>query len=302
MENKIKGQKNYKDTLFKLIFGNEDHKEFTLSLYNAINKSNYTDPNDIKINTLDDVLYIKMKNDVSFILDSTMCLYEQQSTYNPNMAYRMLEYTMALFQNYVVEKNYNKYRNKQFKLPSPNFVVFYNGLDEKVPDKYIQKLSDMYECKDRVQLDLEVTVYNINEGSNNDLKHCCKPLYEYMWFIGNVRCYMKNKEYSEELVGEAVTKAIENMPDSFGIKKIISKEKKEVVSMLFEDFNEELYKKAAIDDAEESYNNGYAKGSEENITSTIKRMYTADIPLNTICVATGLSEDEVKKRISELQS
>ena len=80
----------YKDRLFKFIFGREEHKDWTLSLYNAINGSNYKEEKEIQITTIDSVVYLSMKNDVSFLLDTagTMNFYEQQSTYNPNMPVR----------------------------------------------------------------------------------------------------------------------------------------------------------------------------------------------------------------------
>ncbi len=70
----------YKDSLFKHIFGNENYKGFTLALFNAINGTNYTNPDDVKITTLKDVLYVNVHNDVAFILNDTLSLYEQQST------------------------------------------------------------------------------------------------------------------------------------------------------------------------------------------------------------------------------
>ncbi len=301
MENIVKGNKEYKDTLFKLIFGNENHKEFTLALYNALNGTNYSNVDDIQINTLENVVYIKMKNDVSFILGSTMCLYEQQSTYNPNMAYRMLEYTVALFQNLVTSKGYNKYSSRQFKLPAPNYVVFYNG-NKNIPDVSAQRLSDMYEeNSDTPQLDLKVKVYNINENRNNILKNDCKPLYEYMWVVDHIKQYTSRFGYSEEMIGEAVTKVINEMPDSFSIKSLLVKEKKEVISMLFEEFNEELYRQAAMDDAKASFNDGFKKGSDRELLLTIERMVKAKLSLDTIAIATGLTTEEIEKIISTIK-
>lgn len=295
MENKIKGNKQYKDTLFKLIFGNEKHKEFTLALYNALNGTNYSNVDDVQINTLENVVYIKMKNDVSFVLGSTMCLYEQQSTYNPNMAFRMLEYTIALFQNIVSAREYNKYSSRQFKLPSPNYVVFYNGNGD-LPETSVQKLSDMYEDNSRISLDLDVIVYNINDDKNNILKNDCKPLDEYMRVVGFVKEYAFKFGYTEESIGEAVTKAINYMPDSFAIKKLLVYEKKEVISMLFEEFNEELYKKAAIDDAKASYESG----KKEERISVIKNALSLKLSVKDIAKLTSLSEQEVEIIISEL--
>ncbi len=80
----------YKDRLFTFIFGSPENKAWTLSLFNAVNGSNYDDPDDIEINTIKEVLYLTMHNDVSFLIDGQMNLYEQQSSYNPNMPLRLL--------------------------------------------------------------------------------------------------------------------------------------------------------------------------------------------------------------------
>ena len=85
------GNREYKDRLFNFIFGREENREWTLSLYNAINGSDHTDASLIEFNTLGDVLYMGMKNDTSFILSNRMSVYEHQSSYNPNMPVRMLD-------------------------------------------------------------------------------------------------------------------------------------------------------------------------------------------------------------------
>ena len=74
--------REYKDRLFKFIFGNPENKQWTLSLYNAMNGTNYDDPCEIIMTTIKGVLYMSMKNDVSFIVDTdlVMNLWEQQSS------------------------------------------------------------------------------------------------------------------------------------------------------------------------------------------------------------------------------
>ena len=88
-ENEIVKQSElkYKDKLFRMIFGKEDErsKKWRLELYNALSGKNHTTPDDIELTTIENVLYITMKNDLSFLVDSQMNLVEQQSTYNPNM-------------------------------------------------------------------------------------------------------------------------------------------------------------------------------------------------------------------------
>ena len=100
-EFKTKVKRNYKDSLFRLIFGGED-KSWTLSLYNAVNGSDYRNPEDITITTIEDALYLNMKNDVSFLIADTMNLYEAQSTFNPNMPLRMLIYSGMVYSSYAV--------------------------------------------------------------------------------------------------------------------------------------------------------------------------------------------------------
>ena len=68
--------RQYKDRLFNFIFGSEENKEWTLSLYNAVNGSDYTDPDAIEITTIKEVMYLSMHNDVSFIIDDDMNLCE----------------------------------------------------------------------------------------------------------------------------------------------------------------------------------------------------------------------------------
>ena len=97
--------REYKDRLFRLLFGNEKYKENTLALYNALNGTSYTNVDDVTIYTIDDVIYIDMKNDVAFILDSELSLWEQQSTYNPNMHCGELcilaNYTISMQQKHI---------------------------------------------------------------------------------------------------------------------------------------------------------------------------------------------------------
>ena len=72
--------RDYRDKLFTFIFGSEENREWTLSLYNAVNGTAYTDPQQITIATIEQVLYMGMHNDVSFFIGNELHLYEQQST------------------------------------------------------------------------------------------------------------------------------------------------------------------------------------------------------------------------------
>lgn len=76
----VKVNKKYKDRLFRMVF---NRKEELISLYNAISHSEYTDPEELEIYTLEDVIYMKMKNDLAFLIDDVLNLWEHQSTWNP---------------------------------------------------------------------------------------------------------------------------------------------------------------------------------------------------------------------------
>ncbi len=179
--------KEYKDRLFVAIFGRRENQKWTLSLYNAVNGTAYKDPEEIEINTMDDSVYMGMKNDVSFILKDLISIYEQQSTYNPNMPLRELIYLGRLYGKYVKQQEKDIYGKSMVMLPVPKLVVFYNGLDDK-PDQVLQ-LSDAFPNDLKTESDIEVKVrmININYGNNREFLEKCKPLAEYAWFIITLR-------------------------------------------------------------------------------------------------------------------
>lgn len=139
--------REHKSTLFYYIFGSVENRHYLLSLYNAVNDTSYTNIEDIEINTIVDFIYIRMKNDVSFILDTDMSLYKHQSTYNPNMPIRGLMYFSTLYSQFLSEKNKNIYGKSLVKIPTPRYIVFYNG-DDSYPDRLDLKLSDAFERPD----------------------------------------------------------------------------------------------------------------------------------------------------------
>ena len=164
----IKGiNREYRDRLFKFIFGNPENKEWTLSLYNAVNGSHYTNADDIKFNTIENAVYMSMKNDVSFLIENTMSFYEQQSTFNPNMPMRFLIYAGLAYSNYIDDKEnkYHKFSLVQQKAPAPRCICFYNGTYE-MEDRVILKLSDSFSKDSKPDIEVNVTMININFGHN----------------------------------------------------------------------------------------------------------------------------------------
>lgn len=107
-------------------------KDKLLELYNAVSKTNHTDPELLEINTLENVIYMSMHNDISFLIDSRVSLYEHQSTYNPNLPLRYLFYVSDLYSG--MTKDANLYGTKKIPVPTPRFLIFYNGADPQ-PDR-----------------------------------------------------------------------------------------------------------------------------------------------------------------------
>ena len=181
-------QAQYKDRLFSFIFGNDAHKEWTLSLYNAVNGTSYDDPEQIVITTIREALYLGMHNDVSFMISDQMNMYEQQSTFNPNMPLRMLQYAGSLYEKDITLRGRNKYSRRIVPLPVPKLVVFYNG-PECEADERTLLLSDAFDAARRDEADIQVRVrmINVNHGHNRALMAACRPLTEYAWVVDRIR-------------------------------------------------------------------------------------------------------------------
>ncbi len=267
---KLNTNRESKDRLFKFIFGNEKCKEWTLALYNAINHSNYNAACAIELNTIDDVLYVGMHNDVSFIVENTMNMYEHQSTFNPNMPLRFLIYASMLYSKYVEKSNkYQMFNRKLKKVPTPKCICFYNGTDE-IEDEVVLKLSDAV----GEDTDIEVTVkmININYGHNKELLDSCAPLMEYSWFVQKIR--EKAKLFG---IADAVDKSLQEMPDSFGIKAFLVANKAEVTIMCLTEYDFEEHMKEERADAREE--------RDEEIAARMRDL--------------GYSDEEIKKVLEE---
>ncbi len=232
MSNSKGVNRKYKDRLFTFIFGNSENKAWTLSLYNAVNGSDYTNPDDIILNTIDNVVYMGMKNDVSFLMGDMMNFYEQQSTFNPNMPMRFLIYAGMVYSKYIEGDNgYHRFSKQQQKAPTPKCVCFYNGTDSK-QDRIILSLSDSFDKDSQPDIEVKVTMININYGHNKDLLNACKPLNEYSWFIDKVR----NSKTS--VFEEAIDIALTEMPDDFIIKSFLIANRAEVKRMCITEYDE----------------------------------------------------------------
>ena len=231
-ENKV--NRNYKDTVFRMLF---QDRENLLSLYNAVNGTAYEDVDGLVITTLQDAVYMNYKNDVSFVFDFTLSIYEHQSTVNQNMPLRDLIYVSKVLQGQM--KDQDIYSSRQIKLPTPKFVVFYNGTDEQ-PEKQTLRLSDAYEKRlEEVELELTVTVYNINYGHNQKLLEACQTLKEYAQYVAAVR------EYAKEMpLAEAVESAVDSCIRQGILADFLRKNRAEAIEMSIFEYDEEKHLKS----------------------------------------------------------
>ena len=179
----------YKDRIFRMIF---KEKRALLALYNAMNDTAYQDPEELVITTLENAIYLGMKNDVSFMICDRLFLYEHQSTKNPNMPLRNLLYVADLYS--VLTKDMFLYGELPVAIPEPRFVVFYNG-EQKMEERAVLRLSDLYRPRtEHPYLELETLVLNINKGYNAELMEKCRELHDYSAFVALVREKRKKRQ------------------------------------------------------------------------------------------------------------
>ena len=236
----------HKDLLFQRVFAD---KRDMLDLYNALNGTNYTDIDALSIVTLEDAIYMSIKNDLSFIVASTLNLYEHQSTINPNMPLRGLVYLAKEYRTYYDNSDQSIYSRKLIKLPRPQYIIFYNGTEEQPEEKYL-RLSDAFEPAgngEEPMLECIAKQININYGYNQKLLDTCKRLHDYSYFINEIRANI-----TEGLIlSEAISQAMDTCIRKEILVDILSKQRSEVYDMLLTEFDEERYERTLRQDAYE---------------------------------------------------
>lgn len=268
-------QRKYKDRLFRMLF---QGKKEMLSLYNAINGTDYNNPEQLEINTLENAIYMNMKNDMSFVLQSELNLYEHQSTFNPNLPLRDLFYVARELEKMFVHRT--MYGSTLMKFPTPRFVVFYNGTAQQ-PDRRILKLSDAYEKPlKEPELELKVLMLNINPGKNQMIMEKCRVLREYTIYVAKVREYAKC-----EGIRAAVDHAVDECISEGILQDFLLKNKAEAIQMSIFEYDEEremeLLKKAYLEEGEVR---GRQLGKVESIFSLLAELGEISLELKeTIC-------------------
>ena len=279
--------RDYKDTVFRMLFS--DRKNL-LSLYNAVNQRHYTDPEDLEIVTLENAIYMGMKNDLAFIIDTNLYLYEHQSTYNPNMPLRDLFYISNEYQKLLDKKSL--YSSSLQKIPAPNFIELYNGTDT-LSDFSEHRLSSAFEnLSGEPKLELIVTVLNINEGHNALLMEHCQTLKEYSQYVAKVRKYAAGMP-----LDQAVEYAVDECIKENILADFLRKNRAEVISMSIFEYDKEEEEKAEYEaGVEAGVSLGVEKGVKKGVIETTRHLLKLNkLSLEEIASVSGLSLEEIKK-------
>ena len=260
----------YKDRLYKMIFND---KSELLKLYNAINGTHYDDPAMLTITTLDNAIYMTMENDLSFIIDMRLALYEQQSTVNPSLPLRFLMCITDIYSAYT--KDMNIYGSKKVQIPLPSFVIFYNGVKSQ-PDRTEFLLSELFHpTTDQPALELKAVMLNINKGHNQELMNACHTLRDYSEYVARIRTYS-----AEMPLTDAVEKAITECIHENILRDFLLKNRVEAKAMSIYEYDEE---KTLRMFREEGYEDGERNGK---IQATIE-----------MCLEFNLSSDAIVQKL-----
>ena len=274
--------RNYKSSIFTMLFS--DKREL-LGLYNAVSGKDYKDPGLLEVNTLENAIYMAIKNDLSFVIDSQLSLYEHQSTYSPNFPLRMLLYLADLYAD--MTKNENLYGKKKVKIPPPQFIIFYNGV-ERQPDRRILRLSDLYEVEEEEhKLELEAVMLNVNAGHNRELLQSCKTLADYAEYTACIRKYAEEMD-TEDAVECAIAECIQE-----GIlEEFLRKNRAEAKRMSIYEYDQARHIRQEREDARN-------EGRQEEKRSVAARLAEMGMTAEQIAQAVGETAAVVEEWLAE---
>ena len=285
--------RKYKDSVFVDLFAEDEKaKENFLSLYNALHGTNLQMSCPVENIRLDNVMYMNIINDVSCLVDNKIIvLAEHQSTINENMPLRFLEYIARLYEK--LQAPTDRYLRKLSKIPTPEFYVFYNG-KEDYPETTVLKLSDAFITKpEKVPLELEVKVYNINKDKGAEVLSRCKPLEEYSLFVEEVR---KQTQLDSK---NGFTNAVKICIEKGILKEYLQRKSREVINMLVAEYNYDTDIAVQREEAgkiafAQGISQGISQGSRQKALETARLMRQRAYPITEICLMTGLSKAEVE--------
>lgn len=258
------GNREYKSDVFSMLM--EDPQN-ALDLYNAMNQSNYTDPELVEICTLDKGISLTVRNDASFVLDMNLSIYEHQSSVCPNMPVRSLLYFANILERMLKDRNI--YGRRLINIPTPRFAVFYNG-EEEQPEQYELKLSDAFvHPVENPEIELTCRVYNINYGKNQELLSKCTFLKEYMIFVDYVR--ENHREIGYEHLEHSIEMAIDRCIEENVLRAFLIEHRTEVVKVMRLDYTFDRQLTLEREDSRaEGLAEGRAEGREEGLAEGLE--------------------------------
>lgn len=274
--------RTYKDRVFRMLFR---EKQRLLELYNALNDTDYKNEEDLTVNTLENVIYMKMKNDISLIIGCDMCLYEHQSSYCPNMPLRGFLYFADLYKKYLGDTELST--NRRIKIPVPRYIVFYNGLERK-EEEFKQYLSESF-LGEGGCIEVTVKTVNINYGHNKDLLEKSPTLNGYARFVSIIRRNLESMSLPQA-VENAVTECIrQNI-----LRDFLVEQRNEVVEMSIYEYNEEYAMRVTYEDGENAgYERGKAEGFGQSLVHNIEAaMKNFGISLEKACAGLDVTVEE----------
>lgn len=273
-------ERNHKDNVFCLLYRD---KKNLLSLYNAMNDTSYENEEELEVVTLEEAICMKMRNDAAFVIDSTLNLYEQQASVNPNMPLRDLYYVTEELKK--IAPPGRLHRTTKVRIPAPRFVVFYNGSADR-PERMTYRLSELFSREEKEpELELVVTAVNINPGCSRELLYKCESLGGYMAFVEKVR----NKLAAELKVEEAVRQSVNECISEKILEDFFREHREEIVEMGIYEFDQELHDQVLREDGEAI---GMEKGRREAIENL---MDTLNLTEEQAMEALKIPENERKK-------
>jgi hypothetical protein len=300
-ENPIQANAQYKDTVFTTFFADPQR---LIRITNSLAKTQYPPTANVVINTLDTVLYRGRKNDISFIINNQLFVFsEHQSTINENMPVRMFIYSGLLYEK-LLNNNRELYRKKRITLPKPVFFVLYNG-PEPFPARKELRLSDAFAPTDTAienQLELVVTVININAEQNAPILKENHDLWEYASFMERIHTNRKTMN-----LDDAIHKAVVDCIRDGIMVDYLKEHGTEVVNMLMEEYKLEDEIKITREEArEEGVEEGLEKGLEigreearEEKLKTARRLKAFGLSLDDIAAMTLLPLERLERELNQ---
>ena len=262
---------HYKDTVFRLLFSD---KQRLLSLYNAMSDKACDNADDLTVVTLADAIYMEVKNDIAFLVGTDIHLWEHQSTINPNMPLRFLEYIAVEYQRLTDKRSI--YSSRLVKLPRPHFVVFYNGTQSCL-DHDVLRLSDAFAEAKSAALELTVDVYNINAGHSPELLDACDALKGYGELVKRTRENQRTMPFAQ-----AINKAVDECIHEGILADFLNSCKAEVIGVSIFEFDRAEYERQEKEDV-----------AHDKALSVAKNMARMGFSTEQIAEATELPPCEV---------